>query len=51
VLFLDLVAGSGMGEKLNPGSGINILDSESLETIFWFKKNLNSLMRIRIRIF
>jgi hypothetical protein len=40
-------------ENPDPGSraGMNIPDhiSESLETIFWVKKNENSLMWIRIR--
>jgi hypothetical protein len=41
-----------MGKKNSGvGSGMNIPDhiAEKLETIFWVKKNLNSLMRIRIR--
>ncbi len=35
---------------LDPGSGMNILYqfSESLETVFWVKNYLNSLIRIRI---
>jgi hypothetical protein len=47
-----LTPGSGMGKKSRSGSGMNILDhiSESLETMFWVKNYIISLMRIRIRI-
>jgi hypothetical protein len=40
-----------MGKKSRSGSGINIPDhiSESLKTIFWVEKYLNSLMWIQIR--
>jgi hypothetical protein len=40
-----------MGKKNKTGSGMKIPDhiSESLETMFWVRKNLKSLVRIRIR--
>jgi hypothetical protein len=46
-----LTPGSGMGKKSRSGSEINIPDHifESLETMVWEYKYLNSLMRIRIR--
>jgi hypothetical protein len=48
-----LTPGSGMGKNQDPdpGSWMNMQDnfSESLETLFWGKKYLNSLMRIRIQ--
>ncbi len=51
---LYLIPGSGMGKKLGPGSGIRIRDEqqgsyfrESLDTIVFGLKYLNSLMRIR----
>ncbi len=44
-----LTLGSGMGKISGSGSGMKNPDyiSESLESIFWVKKCLNSLMRIR----
>jgi hypothetical protein len=45
-----LISESRMEKNPDPDPG-NTPDhfSESLETVFWVKKNLNSLMRIRIR--
>jgi hypothetical protein len=47
--FWPLNPGLGMGKKSGPVSGMNNTDhfSESVETIFWVKILVNSLMRIR----
>jgi hypothetical protein len=44
-----LTPGSGMGKKSGSVSGMNNTNhfSESVETIFWVKILVNSLMRIR----